>query len=141
MSNIAYRWGQAVAVLEAATRGGFTPSCKNNAVTCPGGWWPRLLSMTVKPLPEPLAKRLAQVADGITEWPSTLSPQEQGEAQLGYWATIATLERVEDTGHGPARGSRRDWSDVDWSKKNAELAREQACTPQAVYAARKRFGN
>lgn len=137
--TIPYRWGQVLALLDAATPRGIRPARMHNAMTAPAVHFAPLLNAATLLTPE-LEAQLSEVLDDVQGWPAMLSTVEQGDAQLGYYHTrvkIAVPEHTQQRGR-PLKKHAANWSDVDWSKSDSEIADDAGCTRQAVYYARRR---
>lgn len=133
--------GRLIAVVEAA--GGLTPVALGNCLTAPKSQLmglhlnraiPRLRRM---PEFDAIASEIIEqlTIDALAALPHATPLVDQGTMQIAYYQQRTRLPAapVASSGHAGV-----DWSTVDWSQRNADLARELGITPSAVGAARKR---
>ena len=66
-----------------------------------------------------------------------LSNEQQSEFWLGYYHQRDDTRNAPKKAGAPQAEDRTDWSQVDWSLTNAEIARKTGRAPQTVAAARK----
>jgi hypothetical protein len=99
-----------------------------------------------------LDKRLEEALTDITPFPvgdigESMPLADQGNFVLAYHQERAALDsagypRMGKRGGRPLAGEGVDWSEVDWSKSDTEIANDMGVSPQAVWQHRqKRSGN
>lgn len=81
---IAYKWGEVLAILDAATPGGISPKGTNDAAERPLTTFPQLHARATAMTPE-LEKLLQERVAQIDDLPMQLSMEEQGSVYLGYY--------------------------------------------------------
>lgn len=131
--------GRLIAVVEAA--GGLTPSALNNCLMAPRTQLlglhlaraiPRLRRM---PALDALTSEIIDelTPDALAALPNSTPLTEQGVMQIAYYQ-----QRTKLPAGVPANSTHAgvDWSAVDWSQRNADLARALGVSPGAVRAAR-----
>jgi len=133
--------GRLIAVVEAA--GGLTPTALGNCLMAPKT---QLLGLhlsraipRLRRLPE-LDALAEQILDTLTPadieaLPASIPLTDQGTMQIAYYQQRSKLptSRSASSGHAGV-----DWAAVDWSKTNADLARELGVSASAAGSARKR---
>ncbi len=130
--SVAYRWGQVLALLDAATPRGLSPGVFNTALTAPANNFAQLMRKAL-PLPSDIDDLMGKILSDIQAWPENLSLVEQGDAQLGYYHTRPTLpEHKKPTRGRPSKREEIDWDAVDWDKSDADISDDLGCTRQAV---------
>jgi len=133
--------GRLIAVVEAT--GLLTPAALGNCLTAPRTY---LLGQQLNRA-IPKLRRLPALDAIVSEIMETLTlealdalPQatpliDQGTMQIAYYQQRSSLPGAVKI-HGAHAGV--DWSAVDWSKSDSQLAREYGVTPPAAFAARRR---
>ncbi|MGE9985998.1 hypothetical protein [Desulfovibrio sp. SGI.169] len=129
--SIAYRWGQVLALLDAATPRGLTVVALNNAMTSPANNFASLMRKAL-PLPPDIDDLMGKIISEVQSWPENLTLTEQGDAHLGYYHMRPTLPEHKPTRGRPSKREEIDWSAVDWNKSDADISDELGCTRQAV---------
>lgn len=133
--------GRLIAVVDAT--GTLTPSALNNCLMAPRT---QLLGLhltraipRLRRLPDldAIASEIIELLtpDALAALPASTPLTDQGTMQVAYYQQRSKLPNVAHSSSAPAGV---DWSAVDWSKPNAQLARELGVTPSAVGPARKR---
>lgn len=131
--------GRLIAVVEAA--GGMPPAVLGNCLTAPKTYLlgqqltraiPKLRRM---PELDAIASEIIEqlTLDALADLPAATPLVDQGTMQIAYYQQRTKLPAatVASSGHAGV-----DWSTVDWSQRNADLARELGVSPGAVRAAR-----
>lgn len=87
-----YKWGQALAVLEASIPGGLSPETRVLAVERP---LPYLGQLRAKAKPsEENQERLIEILGTVKELPEQLSNEAQGDVWLGYYSLTSKLKHT-----------------------------------------------
>ena len=140
-------WGHIYRILDYITVGGLRPNEINGAAETPLRCFAPLHARVIRTMPSWAEERLTKLM-GMLDTPGDaeerLSVEDQGKFFLGYYHEWARIEEKtpakKNTAGRPPKGSANavDWSDVDWTRTNAEISRDKGVAPQVVASQRKR---
>lgn len=127
-------WGEVYGVLHRAIPGGLTPVALNRAAGLPGEHFGATHGRAMPHLAPEDFSRLTELLTNIS--PDDLRggpvPEvEQSAFWLGFYRAGPAVPGSPKQGR-PTGGAAIDWSGVDWSLPNAEIARQKHCSVSTV---------
>ena len=136
----AYTWGRIYAVLDHTAT--ITPTAWTNIAQAPGLHFAGRHKMSLSRFTPELVAMMGEITADLApeNVQDRLCEEEQATFWLGYHHQRAKIDTpAGKPGLGARRGNARiDWPAVDWSKNNADIARELGCAPTTVLQQRKR---
>lgn len=134
-NTTAVLWGRILALLEAATPGGLDDATRAACLARPAEHLPGLMAgATAKT--ERIEQLLTQAMARLDAVPDALDAPAQSQAILAGYKERAQLARP-PVQYRPAKAS---WEDVDWSLRNADIARQLGVLPSTVSRQRQKRG-
>ena len=137
-------WGSVYAVINYLTPKGLTAKEINDATQRPGEHFARLHGRVIRNMPRWADERLIELLNQLDpeDFDLNLTLVQQGQWQLGYYheksRLIKQAEQVIARAGAPLAKDRINYAGMDWSKSDAELAREHGVTRQTMLKQRKR---